>query len=633
MSDSPHPVLSPTDAARVQKALRQYWGYETLRPLQADAIACALAGRDSLTVLPTGGGKSLCYQIPAALDGALDVVVSPLIALMKDQVDGLRESGYPAAALHSAMDADGRNAVEAGLSSGRTRLLFVSPERLLTEECLARLEGLCVRRFAIDEAHCISQWGHDFRPEYRRLAVLRRRFPRAGVHAFTATATPRVREDIVRQLGLRDAAVLVGRFDRPNLIYRVLPKTDLREQTAAALARHAGEAAIVYCLSRKDTEMLAAWLAASGVRAAPYHAGMDAQARHRTQEAFADGTLDVVAATVAFGMGIDRSNVRCVVHTSLPKSIEHYQQETGRAGRDGLEAECVLFYSAADVMRWKSIFDKSREPGDDGGEPERSPEAEAQAAGDREAARRVQDELLQGMQRFCTSARCRHRALSEYFGQDYERDNCGACDVCLDEVEDVADGTVLAQKVCSCVARVNQRYGIGHVVDVLLGSDTEPIRRAGHDTLSTYGLVKDTSRAALMAMVYQLLDQGLLARTEGERPVLQLNEASWEVMRGQRAVRLLRPRERLRKRTARGEAALAGVEDGLFQALRRWRQEEAQRHHVPAYVIFHDTTLVELARHQPTDVDALRGISGIGERKLAQWGHAVCEVIRTHGRA
>ena len=624
--------LAAGDEGRVREVLRRYWGYETLRPLQAEAIACALAGRDALTVLPTGGGKSLCYQIPPMLDGTLDVVVSPLISLMKDQVDGLRETGYPAAALHSGMDAVEKRAVQAGLRAGDFRLLFVSPERLVMDDFLATMQGLAVRRFAIDEAHCISQWGHDFRPEYRQLAVLRKQVPGASLHAYTATATPRVREDILQQLGLRDAAVLVGCFDRPNLIYRVLPKTDMREQTAAAVARHQGEAVIVYCLSRKDTESLATWLKSGGVRAGHYHAGMANDARHRVQEAFADETLDVVVATVAFGMGIDRSNVRCVVHTALPKSIEHYQQETGRAGRDGLEAECVLFYSAGDVMRWKSIFDKREAAGEVDEDAARGAvDAAPRRGSGQAAARKGQEELLRGMQRFCTTAQCRHKGLSEYFGQAYARPNCGACDVCLDEVEEIADGTVLAQKVLSCVARVEQRFGIGHVVDVLLGADTEGVRRMGHDALSTYGIVKDLSRTGLMAVAYQLVDQGLLTRTEGDRPVLQLNEASREVLRGAKAVRLLRPREKLRKRTVRGEKVMEGVDAGLFEALRRWRHEEAQKKHVPAYVIFHDTTLADVARLKPRDVAALQGIPGLGEKKLAQWGEAVCAVVVEYG--
>ena len=329
--------------------------------MQGEAIAAALAGRDSLVVLPTGGGKSLCYQAPPLVSGGTDVVISPLISLMKDQVDSLAGVGYPAAALHGNLTDDERGGIERGLAEGKYRLLMVAPERLVQAGFLQRLAQLDIRRFVIDEAHCISHWGHDFRPEYRQLAVLRERFPRASLHAFTATATARVRDDIREQLRLREPVVLVGRFDRPNLVYRVVPQVDRYEQTLEVLRRHAGEAAIVYCLSRKDTEAMAGFLQQAGLRAAHYHAGMEAAERRQTQEAFAQEQLDVVVATVAFGMGIDRSNVRCVLHACLPKSIEHYQQETGRAGRDGLEAECVLLYTAADVLRWESLFRKSAE--------------------------------------------------------------------------------------------------------------------------------------------------------------------------------------------------------------------------------------------------------------------------------
>ncbi len=342
----------------VAKAIQRYWGFDRLRPLQAEAIDAALAGRDSLVVLPTGGGKSLCYQVPAAVTGGTDVVISPLISLMKDQVDGLREGGYPAAALHTALDAAHRRQIEKELAEGKYRLLFVAPERAITPWFLEIVKHLNVRRFAIDEAHCISHWGHDFRPEYRQLATLREQFPHASLHAFTATATPRVRDDVVRQLGLRDPAVLVGSFDRPNLIYRVLPLVDTYAQSIEVIRRHPNEAVIVYCITRKDTENLAAVLKTNGIAAEAYHAGLDSSVRHRVQDAFAAEELNVVVATVAFGMGIDRSNVRCVLHTAMPKTIEHYQQETGRAGRDGLEAECVLLYSFANVALGRSDSQK-----------------------------------------------------------------------------------------------------------------------------------------------------------------------------------------------------------------------------------------------------------------------------------
>src|SRR5271166_4534646 len=346
---------------RVLAVLRRFWGFESLRPLQLEAIQAGLERRDSLVVMPTGGGKSLCYQVPPAVAGRTDIVVSPLIALMKDQVDALRASGYPAAALHSGIEQAEIRQIEREIAGGRHHLIFVAPERLLTPRFLEIASRLKVSSFAIDEAHCISQWGHDFRPEYRRLAELKTRFPNASLHAYTATATERVRRDIVEQLQLEDPAVLVGSFDRPNLLYRVIPKLEVNAQVAGVLRRHRGEAAIVYCITRKDTEQMAQYLAANGIRAAHYHAGMEADERRRTQDRFAAEKIDVVVATVAFGMGIDRSDIRCVIHAAIPKSIEHYQQETGRAGRDSLPAECVLFYSAADVMRWQGLLERSAE--------------------------------------------------------------------------------------------------------------------------------------------------------------------------------------------------------------------------------------------------------------------------------
>jgi ATP-dependent DNA helicase RecQ len=465
--------------------VRRYWGFESLRPLQAEAIRAGLDRHDSLVVMPTGGGKSLCYQVPPAIARRTDIVVSPLIALMKDQVDGLRASGYPAAALHGGMDLTEIRAVEREIATGRYHLVFVAPERLLTPRFLELASRLGVGTFAIDEAHCISQWGHDFRPEYRQLAELKTRFPGASLHAYTATATERVRRDIVEQLELADPAVLVGSFDRPNLVYRVVPRGDV--QVGGVLRRHPRQAAIVYCISRKDTESMARRLVADGVRAAHYHAGMEAAERRATQDRFAAEDIDVVVATVAFGMGIDRSDVRCVIHAALPKSVEHYQQETGRAGRDGLPSECVLFYSAADVIRWQALIERSA--------------AEAQAPADViENARR----LLEDMRRYATANRCRHAALSNYFGEPYKAPNCGACDVCLGEVEGMADGTELAQKVLSCVARTEESFGVEHVVDVLIGADSERVRRWGHDRLSTHALLKDLPRKTITDVIISL---------------------------------------------------------------------------------------------------------------------------------
>ena len=419
---------------------------------------------------------------------------------MKDQVDGLRECGYAAAALYSGMPLNDVRKTEAEIANRRYRLVFVAPERLLTPRFLQLMERLEVRAFAVDEAHCISHWGHDFRPEYRRLAEIKTRFPQASVHAYTATATERVRADIVEQLGLQNPAVLVGTFDRPNLVYRIIPRVDGKGQVIEALRRHPSEAAIVYCISRRDTEAMAEALQANRLRAAFYHAGMEADERRRIQDAFAAEDIDVVVATVAFGMGIDRSNVRYVIHAAMPKSIEHYQQETGRAGRDGLEAECVLLYSAADVLRWESLIEKSA--------------AESNAVTEIIAASR---ELLEHMRRLCTGVHCRHRKLSEYFGQEYPKPTCEACDVCRNEVEGIADATATAQKILSCVARAGERFGAEHIVDVLLGANTERVRRWRHEQLTTYGLMKGINRKALTNMLYQLLDDGLLDRTAEER--------------------------------------------------------------------------------------------------------------------
>ena len=597
----------------VLAVVKHYWGFEALRPLQEEAIYAGLERRDSLVVMPTGGGKSLCYQVPPAVARRTDVVVSPLIALMKDQVDGLRACGFPAVAIHSGMNAGEIRAAEREIAGGRHHLVFVAPERLLTPRFLELAARLGVASFAIDEAHCISQWGHDFRPEYRQLAGVRELFPAASLHAYTATATQRVRKDIVEQLRLVEPRILVGRFDRPNLVYRVVPRVDVRGQVRDVLRRHEGEAAIVYCLSRRDAEDMAEHLAGSGVRAAHYHAGMEAAERRRTQDRFAAEEIDVVAATVAFGMGIDRSDVRCVIHATIPKSIEHYQQETGRAGRDGLPAECVLFYSAADVLRWQALLERTT---DDGG------------GAVIETAKR----LLDDMRRFANALRCRHAALTAYFGQPYEEASCGACDVCLGEVEGLADATVLAQKILSCVARTEERFGIEHVAEVLMGGTSERVRRWGHDRLSTFGLLRDMPRRSVVNVIYQLIDAGFLERTSGDRPVLGLNAASWEVMRGRRTVELVEPRRRKAEKTRLEEASWRDVDPGLFESLRGLRREIAAARGVPAFVVLHDSTLRELARLRPTSFEDLRRIRGLGEKKLAEIGPRLLETIESHAR-
>lgn len=581
-------------------------------------MLAALSGRDSLVVMPTGGGKSLCYQAPAILQSSVTVVVSPLISLMKDQVDGLRECGVGAAQMNSSQSADERSETERELFSGRIKVLFVSPERLAMPSFRELLRRARVRTFAIDEAHCISHWGHDFRPEYRQLQAIREEFPEAAMHAYTATATPQVRRDIAQQLGLREPLELVGDFDRPNLTYRVLPRHEETKQVLDVIDRHRGEAGIIYCTRRKDVDSLAEKLRKRGHDVAAYHAGLTQEERRDAQDRFAAEKCDLVVATVAFGMGIDRSNVRFVLHTAMPKSIEHYQQESGRAGRDGLEAECVLLYSGADLMLWKSMLTN------ESSDPEH-----------KEALVRH----LNDMDRYCSGASCRHRALVEYFGQAGAPGACNACDICLGETEEVTDALVVAQKILSCVYRVRESFGVSHVVGVLRGEDTDRIRARQHDQLSTYGLLKGHSRNDIREWVYQLVAQDYLVQTSDEYPILRLGPRSREVMKGFAEVKLRQPAIRKKDRAATAPVArraaaeaLAGDYDrALFETLRTWRREEAQERGVPPYIIFNDRTLRELARVRPMTLYELRGVYGIGDAKLEAFGNAVVQRIREHG--
>ena len=597
------------------KTIEKHWGYNSFRPLQEEAMAAVLADRDSVVVMPTGGGKSLCYQVPALLREGVTVVVSPLISLMKDQVDALRECGVSAAQMNSSQSPLELRALERDLFDGKIRLLFVSPERLAMTGFRQSLQKAGVAAFAIDEAHCISHWGHDFRPEYRQLRALRETFPKAGFHAYTATATEQVRRDIAQQLSLHDPLVLVGDFDRPNLTYRVLPRVDELKQLVEVLERHRGEAGIVYCMRRKDVDALAEQLKKRGYDALAYHAGLPQEERRRTQESFAAERCDVVVATVAFGMGIDRSNVRFVVHMAMPKSIEHYQQETGRAGRDGLEAECVLFYSGADVVLWKSMLLR-------GGE-EIDPDPKYLQT----ATRHLTD-----IDRYCSGSICRHRALVEYFGQSAHSPSCNACDVCLGEMQEVSEPLVVAQKIVSCVYRLRSTFGVGHVISVLRGENIERIRDRNHDRLSTYGIMKEYSRNELRDLIYQLVGQGFLAQTNDEYPVLQLTEESRAVLRGEAAIRLRQPVVSKKKeaRPKRSVVMEGAYDSTLFEALRKWRRGEAEERHVPPYVIFSDRTLREVARLQPTNLTALRGIYGIGDAKLEQFGEAIVTRVREH---
>jgi ATP-dependent DNA helicase RecQ len=590
----------------LQQVLKTYWGFDDYLPLQREAMQCVLADRDSLVVMPTGGGKSLCYQAPAMCHDGLAVVVSPLLALMKDQVDGLRTNGVPAAAVNSMVGPEEKRDVLREINGGRLRLLYMSPEKLVTPRTLEFLQQQNLAYFAIDEAHCISAWGHDFRPEYRGLAVLRERFPDTAIHAYTATATETVRDDIVRQLGLREAAVLVGDFRRPNLQYHVARKQRGLDQVCAVIDRFRGQSGIVYCITRNEVERTCALLREMAYSALPYHAGMTDEERTQNQDAFLAEQTDTIVATVAFGMGIDKSNVRYVVHAGMPKSLEHYQQESGRAGRDGEKAECWLLYSGRDVMAWKRLLEQST--------------GEA-----KEAALRA----LEKIEAYATSVKCRHASLIEHFGQSWHGGSCDACDVCLGKLQTVEDAQVIGQKILSCVLRVQERYGADYVSLVLTGSKDQRIMANGHDKLSTWNLLGDYRRPDVRQWIEQLVNQGML-RKEGEYHVVQVTAEGRRLLAGELTPTLLVPAGKGAKPQAAGAAADSweGVDEGLFDSLRQLRREEAAERGVPAYIVFGDASLRDMARRRPSTIERMLDVHGVGRQKLADFGeHFVAHIV------
>ncbi len=591
------------------QVLQDVWGYESFRPLQEQSIGSILESQDSLTVLPTGGGKSLCFQVPALCKPGLAIVVSPLISLMKDQVDGLKACGVSAAFVNSTQNASEQRAVAQDIHDGRLKLLYVAPERLVTQKMLDYLMNVEVSFFAIDEAHCVSAWGHDFRPEYRELQVLKKRFPHASVHAFTATASEKVREDIAEQLQLESPDYFVGSFDRPNLTYRMLRSNGRLNQVCELIRKHPGESGIVYCISRKEVERTANAISALGIDALPYHAGMTDEDRKANQESFINERIDVIVATVAFGMGIDKSNVRFVIHSGMPKSVENYQQESGRAGRDGLESECVLIYSGGDIVTWKKIMENPQSPPDP-------------------AALRS----LEAMYDLCTGVVCRHRSIVEYFGQHYAAENCGACDVCLGEIDTVEDPVTIGQKILSCVLRLQERFGAGHTAKVLAGSREARILEFGHDQLSTYGLLSDDGQTAAKAWIEQMVSQGFLARGTGEFQTLSVTESGRRLLKRDGTLHLTKPPKNRAKQSSRSttEVSWNGVDRELFEKLRSLRSRLAAARSVPAYIIFGDAPLREMACIRPSTMEAFARVRGVGSQKLADFGETFVATIKEY---
>lgn len=586
----------------LRAVLRDVWGYDSFRPHQEAAMRAIMDARDSLVVLPTGGGKSICFQAPAILREGTAVVISPLISLMRDQVAQLRQAGVEAGCLHSNQPPDERMDVVTRLRSGVLKLLYVSPERIALESISSILNGSQLSFVAVDEAHCVSMWGHDFRPEYRQIANLREQFPDVDMHAFTATATHEVALDIVGQLELREPEILRGSFDRPNLFYAAKPRRGGFEMLLDVVRRHPNQSGIVYCISRRETETTAERLRSLGFSAVAYHAGMDPQMRIDNQNDFVADRVDIVAATIAFGMGINKPDVRFVVHMGMPKSIENYQQESGRAGRDGLPAECLLLYSMADLLTWKKIGSEAP--------------PELQAAANRQL------NLIHG---WCSSTACRRAGLLAHFDERYPRANCGTCDNCTGGQRPIPDSHIIAQKILSCIKRLEECHNATYTADVLHGSMGKKIVEAGHDKLSTHGLLKEHSRNAILDWIEQLRTASFVE--SGEEGHLRVTDSGWQILRNRTTGILL-------DRLAPTAALPSSMDEDLtedqiaaFTRLRARRKQIAEEQKVPPYVVFGDVTLRDIARKRPRNLDEFLNVKGVGRKKLKSYGKAFLDAL------
>ena len=592
----------------VKNALSEIFGFSSFRPHQEEIVSAILDGRDAFAVMPTGGGKSLCYQLPACLRPGVAIVVSPLISLMKDQVDAANANGIGAATLNSTVLDSEKSDIYRRIRSGDIRLLYISPERFNAPGFVEYLKTLDISFFAVDEAHCISEWGHDFRPDYLALSKMTKEFPDVPAAAFTATATPKVAGDIVARLGLRSPHQTRASFNRPNLTYRIFPKEDLGKQLMAFLKTRNSDPGIIYRTTRKNVETTTALLLKNGINAKSYHAGLPDAERARAQEDFRHDRCQVVVATIAFGMGIDKPNVRFVVHGDLPKNLEGYYQETGRAGRDGEPSDCVMFHNMGDVAQQLRFIADIED----------------------ESARRTAQEQLNAMLSFARTDRCRRIAMLEYFGETYPEDNCNSCDICLGEAEK-EEATIPAQKVLSAMVRTDCRFGAGHLTDILTGSDTERVRQLGHDRLPTFGVGKDRDKSYWRRVIEAVTARGLAAMSDTKYPVPRITADGWKVLRGEERFSMLKVaekkgRERERRATPLGQAPQPYSQE-LFARLRKLRSRLAEEKKLPPYMIFNDRTLQEMSRFLPKNESTLLGISGVGSHKLAAYGDLFLQEI------